>query len=375
MVESFFLIIPMGLESLAIDELTEKVVLLNEQLGQNYSLEILSTHKGGVLIQCPRELGFALNLWLKIPTRILLRLTEFRCRDFPKLYNKIKKVDWHNYLRKGPVEFSVSTVESRLKMKEKIAESAFFALKDYEKHQVFRKSFLEAPQTIFIRIANDTVTVSIDTSGEPLFKRGYKKFSVEAPIRENLAAALVWPLVSRFSEGEIIDMMAGSGTLGFEALSFYTAVKTRNFAFQNFPSFGATVAPALKKPLKKCEWAAKFFELDSKSFHALQKNKQSFRQLVSVSMESFNQNIFEARVGGHWLMNPPYNERLDTDPQSLLNKIREFFKTQNPESFCLVWPGEKAPNVGFKWNNSLKTYNGGLSVTLNFWCANKTESP
>jgi putative N6-adenine-specific DNA methylase len=375
--ESFFLVIPVGLEAFAEAELLEKAKLLSKRSAGLAGVEVLSRSKGGLTIRCDRALGFALNHWLKIPTRILLRLAEFRCKDLPKLFNRVRKLPWQNYLRRGPVECSVSVHESRLKIKETIAESVREALRDCEHHQPFRKKFLDVPQNIFLRIKKDTVFVSIDTSGEALYKRGYKPFTAQAPMRENLAAGLLWPLLSSCPEGTIVDMMAGSGTLGFEALSFYEPVRGRKFAHENFPSVAEAMGLAPSGALKDCSWVLSCEEKDAKAFEVLSKNAEVFKKTFGSKnfgslVTLHNRDVFTAELppGAHLVCNPPYDERLAADTATLAGQFKELLKESLAKnrlaSLSLVWPGLRPPDLGVKWASTVRTTNGGIPITLNF---------
>lgn len=376
MVESFFLIIPPGLEGYASAELREKIALLSKLKGTPIEYKVAQKSRGGILLECERSVGFALNHWLRIPTRILLRLESFKCKDFPKLFNRLRKLPWHNFLRQGQVEFSVSVVESRMKIKEQIASTAQDALKDCQKHQPFRKSFLDTPQTIFIRVKQDEVFVSIDTSGPGLFKRGHKLLTVDAPIRETLASALLWPLISRNPEGKLVDMMAGSGTLGFEALSYYHPLKNRKFAYQNFPEVTDAEKFIGKVPLKKSHLTLEAIEIHDKHSETLKKNAEVFLKTFDLSVETKKQDVFEADLANaHLVCNPPYDERLASDTKGLAKSLTQLFEKSQPHSISLVWPGERPPQLGFKWTNTEVTENGGIPVTLNFWTKSNSESP
>ncbi len=370
--KNFFLVITPGLEKLALKELKEKLALLSALHKVDLPFEVLGSFKGGIEIKCDEALGLALNHWLKIPTRILLRLVEFRARDFPKLFNRARKLPWHNYLRQGEVLYSVSVHESRLKMKESIAAVIKDALQDCVKHQPFRKAFLDVPQTLFVRVKQDTVVISIDTSGEPLHKRGLKVNSVEAPMRETLAAALVYPVLSVCSGGVLVDMMAGSGTIGFEVLSFYLPVRTRKFSYQNFPGVVGVEELVGKKALRENQVAINAYEVDQQAYLALGRNIEALKSVFDSNLNPFLGDVFLAShdAGLHFICNPPYDLRLKTDLLELLKRFALFASQTSAASFSLVWPGDKAPDIGLPWRSSTATSNGGIPVTLNFWTKN-----
>jgi len=109
----FFLVTLPGLEDLVIHEVGEWFP----------GLEIKSGH-GGVTVMAPLEIGLAMNLALKTPTRILLRASTFRCKDFPKLFQKVSEFPWKELIDPSSMmEIQVSSARSRLKIKNRIAET------------------------------------------------------------------------------------------------------------------------------------------------------------------------------------------------------------------------------------------------------------
>ena len=219
----FFLVVSPGFEDLAQFELSrwlpeEKAVICH----------------GGLQLQINLHTGLELNRVLKIPTRILLRLTDFGCRDFPRLFKKISSFSWEESVPIGSqIDFEVSTHGSRLKIKRRIDETCRDGYKSYLKKQGLATSAVrsepnaELPKsTVFIRIFDNVCTVSLDTSGELLHKRGLRKNNSEAPLRETIAAGLLYDLIATDQRDreksvsqperhndkiELIDLMTGSG--------------------------------------------------------------------------------------------------------------------------------------------------------------------
>lgn len=238
--ERFFLVVPPGFENLAVMELNEKIP----------GIEISSTEKGGVTVQAPLPLGLAFNHLLKLPTLVLLRIAEFKCRDLPKLFQKTSNIRWGQYLLGGRFTLSVSSSKSRLQNEKKIAGSVSEGIARHFIKQPPKKIDKESetvePFEILVRFFDDVCTFSLNLSGEALYKRGYKGLHAVnspanlavAPIRENLAAALFYALwiETRGAEARgfdiLIDPMCGSGTFLFEAQNFWQPVSTRKFAYQ-----------------------------------------------------------------------------------------------------------------------------------------------
>ncbi len=176
-----FLIIPPGLEDLALKEVELKCPVSG--------IEVV---KGGLELTADLDWVVKAHTTLKIPTRILMRLTNFKVRDFPKLYQKFSSFKWNQYLSHPEPEWEISCTKSRLNHTGRIEETVKKALDEAMRKQPLGKDWEKkqySPQTFYIRIFDDELTLSLDLTGDPLYKRGLQKIKGEAPIRENFAAA------------------------------------------------------------------------------------------------------------------------------------------------------------------------------------------
>lgn len=173
------------------------------------------------------------NLLLRSASRVLVRIAEFPAVSFPELERKLKKVRWLDWLADGArVEPHVACTKSKL----------------YHSGKVGKTLLEAAPGSVggngmglgvYLRIHRDVVTVSVDTSGEHLHRRGYRKLAGEAPIRENLAAACLLALGYDGSE-PLLDPCCGSGTFAVEAAMIAMRIPPgidRDFAFRSIPTF------------------------------------------------------------------------------------------------------------------------------------------
>ena len=200
------------------------------------------------------EKGVLLNQILKVPTRILIRLKSFKCRDLPKLFKKIKNIDWSPFLTKTPESIKISCHQSRLFHTDKIEKTFVKALDDYFRGFPPKKKFIDSaknfpPVSVFIRFENDTCTISLDTSGDPLYKRNKRPFNGKAPIRENYGAALCYSLKKEIdllnekkkgSDFHLIDPMCGSGTFLLESTDWFKPNQIRKFSYYSYPCFNLT---------------------------------------------------------------------------------------------------------------------------------------
>lgn len=314
---TFLAITPLGFEDLLLQELQEVTPYLLEKNAKPHAHSIeFHPIKGGVEIRAPLILGLQYNFWLKIPVRILLRLSEFKCRDFPTLFQKLEKMDWKPWGDFGELEVEVSCHESRLMHHQRIEETVKKAL---PKAIQGEKNIL----SVYVRMQNDICTVSLDTTGEPLYKRGFKTLSTAAPIRENLASGLLRFMIggqpfSALREVTLYDPMAGSGTFTIEAHQFLQPNSGRRFRFLNWPC-----TPKLLKSVDlfksynlPCFSPFKSYELsdvDGESLLVAQKNCEN----IKVQNIRFVQSdVFKLNPQGSdkkWvIINPPYNERLKT---------------------------------------------------------------
>ncbi len=239
---SAFAVCPSGLEAPLAEELSRIEGVGEVQAG-----------KAGCWFRADATAIARANLWCRIPTRILLMLDQLRLRSADDLYAAAKRLPWEKYLHPAqtiridvnqgrPAPFELALPFAGFKVKDGLCDR----LRDLtgERPSVDTRN---PDIRIWVYIDGDTATLSIDTSGEPLFKRGWRLAKGEAPLRENLAAALVQmagvtPTTSQSQAPQVIlDPMAGSGTLLIEAASLLAGLapgfhptNPRRFACEDF---------------------------------------------------------------------------------------------------------------------------------------------
>lgn len=241
----FFAVCPPGL----------KKVCQNEILASGFPEDDLRIIQGGIEFKSKLNTCMAFNLHLRTPSKILMRISRFNADSFRKLEKKIDAIEWILYLPQNcSLRFNVTTKKSRLYHSDAIAQRCEkIILNQLSSDYAFtspgeNKSNL----TIYIRADNNNFTISLDSTGELLFKRGIKQKTSTAPLRENLAfAMLFW---ARFSKNDIlIDPMCGSGTFSLEAAMIKTNLPPgffRSFAFENWPGFSHKTYAYLKNQAK-----------------------------------------------------------------------------------------------------------------------------
>lgn len=377
----FFLVTTPGLEELARAEWQTKRKLLADTYPSHVLRESGESGQivpGGVEIEVSLAEGWILNHYLRIPTRILQRLDTFRCREYLRLQDKVGRFAWHQYLREGEVKVHVSYHRTRLNMKKRLIGAVNSGLDMARTRQKFRKIHLETPQNIFLRLEGDRATLSIDTSGELLYRRGYKTFITKAPIRETLASALFWLVRSSVKDCPvcILDPMCGSGTLGLEPMIFWEPLVNRSFSYQNFPSAPSLIPSSVSAGLKSERDVTETFfgDIDSGAILATRAN---FNALLGRELPPSKSVI------GDWLecwdfgefprpllmvVNPPYNERLKQNQDKLILDFTKMLRKIEPDICGVVWPGRILPGLPGRWIKSIDTLNGGLPVTLGVLC-------
>jgi len=364
-----YLICPIGLEKTVRRELETKWQLYFK----NFSYKIIEQSKGGIELETEILEVAHLNQILKTPTRILLRCFSFKCRDFPKLFNKIKKYNWSPYIFNENFEIVASSKKSRLINTKKIETSVSDGIKKWLHANPRKKTSQQItdklpPLSIYVRLINDECIISIDTSGDPLFKRNERLLKGPAPIRENLAASLFYELTQYIPKAKInyhlIDPMCGSGTLLFEAFNFNQLNNNRIFTYQFMPLF-KNIAPILSPVLNQFFIKEmKGFEKNKKSFEAAKRNLENLKSCSTYNIDYLDS--IQTNDNNIIISNPPYGKRikLPVSPQIYFNDLIE----QIEKAFRPVLIGIIAPEyISIKHNNLIKELffvNGGFKVKL-----------
>lgn len=361
--EKFFLVVTPGFERLALYELHKHV---SQQLPEWQGEPVLFA--GGVEVALPLSVGFNLNRHLRIPTRILLRIASQKdvllYQDFQKW---LRTLDLKKYFPYG--EIFVSTRSSKLKMKDKIKN--VFA-------NTFQFQTKPKGPDVYIRFFRDECTVSLDTSGDELFRRGNDKWVGEAPIRETMAAALLQLStqgIEDLSEWAFLDPMMGSGTLLLEAAQMNQPL-VREFSYENWTKsiFETTESP------KQETHALKLFS----KIYGRDIEKQNLEiALKNTSAESHSQwslkceDVFKgAQEKLHKpllvLINPPYGKRLKIKNENfytdLINVIIERF---SPERIGMIVPRGKQIKKPARYEQVryLEFSNNGIDVHFHVFLA------
>lgn len=319
------------------------------------------------------------NLWLRCAERVLLKLSEFKVLSFEDLYQGIKKIKWEDLISKDdkfPV--NASSVKSKLFSLsdiQKITKRAIVdRLSDFFKTEWFDESS-NSLYYIEVSILRDIATVTVDTSGEALHKRGYRKRGVLAPIKETLAAAMI-SLSFWDSSRVFYDPFCGSGTFCLEAYMIGRNIAPgimRKFAFENWNLLEKDV---LENEKKKARFLIDYdkelkilgSDIDRKSILIARDNAEILG--VEDEISFFIKDVRDVDLDNDYgvvVTNPPYGERLGTktEIQELYRDFGEKFRALDTWSVYLITSMEDFEYFyGKKANRKRKLFNGKIKTNF-----------
>jgi len=316
------------------------------------------------------------NLWLRCADRVRLKVGEFRAVTFDELFEKTKALPWADLLPENaafPVDgksvqstlFSISDCQAIVK--KAVVES----MKKSYRTEWFKE---DGPlYRIEVSMLQDTATLTIDTSGAGLHKRGYRIFGSEAPLKETLAAALV--LIARWQpDVALIDPFCGSGTIPIEA-----ALIGQNIA----PGMNRTFVSEQWPTIAREHWREARKETHDRADYQ-RKLDLSGTDISSALIETARKNAAEAGVDhlihfqarplselsskkkyGKVICNPPYGERLGSikEVEQLYRQMGKLFKALDTWSYYILTASDNfESSFGMKASKRRKLYHGNIKV-------------
>lgn len=370
--QKFFAVVLPGFEGAA-----------KRELGMLGITEIISVSRGGIEFTAKINDCYLINLMSRSITRLMLRLFEFRARDFFTIYEKTGKFEWDLYLRENQsIEVRVSASASRLYHTDRIRRETEKGLARAFGGKIKFSAEDENRQIIFVRIHEDRCIVSLDTSGDHLYRRGYKSASTAASIRETTAASILIE-ADIYAYDCVSDPMCGSGTFALEAvglLSRSPAALNRKFPFEEWPCFSGAAFAHLKKKiteeadrtvLERIKVSAS--DIDPRAVISALTNRDvaGFCGEIKISERDFFFGIEgdNAAERGLLLLNPPYGERLRLVDKILFYKnIGETIRSRYAGwSFAVIVPGERFERaVGLRYSKKIVFSNGGIRAAVLF---------
>lgn len=322
------------------------------------------------------------NLWLRAADRIKIIVGEFPAPTFEELFQGVYGLDWENYLPLG-AKFPIAKakcVKSKLHNEPSVqAISKKAVAKKLQKvfHRPEGVPLQEngAEFKIEVSILKDKATVMIDTTGSSLFKRGYRAEKGGAPIKENMAAAII-QLSNWFPDKPLIDPTCGSGTFCIEAAMIGMNIApgfNRDFAFEAWPWVDQS---QVQKVRDEAESKANYdidldisgFDLDGRMVEIARKNAEEAGLGDVIKLKQMRlQDLKTDKINGVIISNPPYGERLldDKAVDILYNEMGQTFAPLKTWSkFILTSDEGFEKKYGSQADKKRKLYNGTLKVDL-----------
>ena len=336
--------------------------------------------KGGVAFTTGRAGLYRANLWLRTASRVLVRLAEFPCTTPEELYHGVHAIAWHDLITPAmTLAVDCTLRDSALTHSKFVALKTKDAIVDRIREQRGSRPDVNpaSPDVrINIHLAKNRCTVSLDSSGDPLDRRGYRLERTEAPLRETLAAAVI--ALTGWDGGiPLSDPMCGSGTIPIEAALLAGRVPPglrRSFGFQRWLDFDARLWDRL---LNEAESGIQRlpvglitgYDQDSRALVLAGRNaaKAGFEGQVHF----FHAALEEFRPEGDTgvvIINPPYGMRLGEEDElrELYCRIGDILKQR-----CRGWTGfvltgnlELAKYIGLKASRRFVLFNGPIECRL-----------
>ena len=352
----------MGLEQVLAQELTQ-LGANNVQIGRRM-----------VSFTGNQEIMYRANFQLHTAIRILKPIKKFKARSADDVYLEIKKIDWSLYIEKGKT-FSVDSVV----YSEEFRNSRFvtYKVKDaivdqFREHTGTRPniSVSNPDMRLHIHIADEDATISLDSSGESLHRRGYRQESVEAPLNEVLAAGMIL-MTGWKGETDFIDPMCGSGTIPIEAAliarNISPGVFRKEYAFERWPDYDAALFDRIyNDDSQEREFSHHIYgyDIDIKAVNTARMNIRAAGLTNDITIKQADfKNFIQPTEKSIIVMNPPYGERIST-PNLLgtYKMIGERLKHQfmNNDAWILSYREECFEQIGLKPSIKIPVFNGSL---------------
>ena len=360
-----------GLEEVLAQELIE--------LGAND----VQLERRAVSFRGDKSLLYRANFCLRTAIRILVPIASFKAKDTDALYQQVKALDWSRYMTADQTFAIDATVYS-----ESFRNSRFVtyrvkdAIADYWIDTAHKRPSVstQTPDILLnVHVANEQVTVSLDSSGESLHKRGYRVATTEAPISEVLAAGMLL-LAGWKGQSDFNDPMCGSGTLLIEAAliarNIAPGVFRSSFAFEKWPDFDAELwSDIYNDDSAERAFVHHIYGSDA-SFYAIQqaaKNIKSagvqkditLRQIRMEEIKCPNEQMENTLV----MLNPPYGERLQSNKEmeDLYGAIGTALKHQfaGATAWVISSNAEAMKRIGLKPSKKYHLLNGELDCQFN----------
>ena len=329
-------------------------------------------------VNCEGDLGFLykVNYSARTALKVLVPIYEFKAFNEQKFYEKLTRFNWDDYMKINQTFSIDATVHSErfthsqfmtLKMKDAIVD--FFNRKYQKRPTIDTRN----PEIKFsLHIDRDMVTISMDSSGDPLYKRGYKRQQGEAPINEVLASGML-QIAGWDGKGNFLDPMCGSGTILIEAamiaMNLPAQIFRKSFGFQNWKNYDEELFQKIKEfrinRIKEFTGKIVGYDIDNKMLNIARETIEiaEMEEVIEVKKQDF----FESKKDLFPLLmvfNPPYDERITIRYEDFYKKIGDTFKQGYPNTLAWMISSdlEAVKKVGLRPSRKVKLYNGKLET-------------
>jgi putative N6-adenine-specific DNA methylase len=356
-----------GLEEVLADE-------INAIGGSNISLGNRAVFYEGDL-----EIIYRSNYLLRTALRVLKEIEFFRFKDVEQFYLKCKNIDWQQYFRVDQTFVIHSTVVNSRDFSNSMFTSlkAKDAVADYFRDKLGKRPNVntEEPDIVInIHVVKDTCTVSLDSSGDSLHKRGYRIKQGEAPLNEVLAAGMI--LLSGWNgDTDFIDPMCGSGSLPIEAAMIAYNIPAgkfrKHYTFENWDSYDSILFDKVRQSVDKKTFANKIYASDISGSNLLNAQTNARRALVFNKITFQKSDFRDLQIpveNATILINPPYGERMQEENlDELYSMIGERLKHKfaGNSAWILSSSVESMKFIGLKTSSKQELFNGALKCKFN----------
>lgn len=316
------------------------------------------------------------NYSLRTAIRIMKPIARFKARDANELYQKCKDYHWENHIRQTATFKIDATVNSpafkhshfaALRVKDAIADR--FTEKSGKRPSVEKYN----PDIVVnLHISHSTVTLALDSSGEPLFKRGYRQETGKAPLNEVMAAGLL-KMAGWNGKGNLLDPMCGSGTLLIEAamiaMDVPAQIHREHFSFMNWKDFDKDLWTKIRSVRldRVKDFHGKILGYDNNQLmvKVAERNIQAadLNEFIDVKQVDFFQTKKELNPL-LVIFNPPYDERMQIKNDNFYRQIGDTLKQNYPHTITwfITSDGRAVKEVGLRPDTDIKLYNGKLET-------------
>jgi len=372
----FFATCPKGIEPLLADEL--------RQLGA----EMVKETRAGVAFEGVLAIGYRACLWSRLASRILLPLTNFPAPTPEELYAGVKTIAWKEHLAaEGTLAVDFTTSQSAITHSHYGALKVKDAIVDQLRDEFGVRPSIDTAQPdirVNVYLLRDQATVSLDLSGESLHRRGYRTQTVQAPLKENLAAAILlranWPAIAK-QGGMLVDLMCGSGTLPIEAAMIAADIAPglarEYFGFTRWKQHDNAVwTGLLDEAHQRRETGLAHlppihgYDHDPLAIRAARDNikRAGLGNLIVAQQRELSDCTPEQSPTGLVVANPPYGERLGPSSElpALYTELGTQFKKCFPGWRAAVFTGnpELGKVMGLRAGRMHTLYNGAIECKL-----------